>query len=224
MAVTLSEQIRHDLSLMHGWIPATVQVIAVVALIAAIGWRTRRWRLIWVPWAALVGVALAVTAYWYVASEGLADNPAPHALWIWIGLSGAAAGVLVAGWRGARWWRRGASVLALPLSLLCAALALNLWVGYFPTVQTAWNQLTAGPLPDQTDPVAVTAMQKQHQDPGQGHRGAGEHRRHGVGLQAPRRARLLAAGLVRHRSPASTADGDDDRRRVQHPRRLATSR
>ena len=100
MAVTLSEQIRCDLSLMHGWIPTTVQVIAVVALIAAIGWRTRRWRLIWVPWAALVGVALAVTAYWYVASEGLADNPAPHALWIWIGLSGAAAGVLVAGWRG----------------------------------------------------------------------------------------------------------------------------
>ena len=173
MAVTLSEQIRHDLSLMHGWIPATVQVIAVVALIAAIGWRTRRWRLIWVPWAALVGVALAVTAYWYVASEGLADNPAPHALWIWIGLSGAAAAVLVAGWRGARWWRRGASVLALPLSLLCAALALNLWVGYFPTVQTAWNQLTAGPLPDQTDPVDRDRDAEAAPNPGQGHRGAG---------------------------------------------------
>ena len=41
----------------------------------------------------------------------------------------------------------------MPLCLLCAALALNLWVGYFPTVQTAWNQLTAGPLPDQTDQV-----------------------------------------------------------------------
>ena len=63
MAVILTEQIRHHLSLMHGWIPTTVQVIAVVALIAAIGWRTRRWRLVWVPWAVLVGVALAVTAY-----------------------------------------------------------------------------------------------------------------------------------------------------------------
>ena len=51
------------------------------------------------------------------------------------------------------------SVLAVPLCLLSAALALNLWVGYFPTVQTAWNQLTAGPLPDQTDQATVTAMQ-----------------------------------------------------------------
>ncbi len=153
---------------MNGWIPTTVQVIAVVTLIAAIGWRTRRWRFVWVPWAVLVGVALAVAAYWYVAAEGLADNPAPPSLWIWIALSGVAAGVLVAGWRGALWWRRGASMLALPLSLLCAALALNLWVGYFPTVQTAWNQLTAGPLPDQTDLVAVAAMQRQHKIPAKG--------------------------------------------------------
>jgi S-formylglutathione hydrolase FrmB len=26
-----------------------------------------------------------------------------------------------------------------------------MWIGYFPTVQLAWNQLTAGPLPDETD-------------------------------------------------------------------------
>ena len=80
-----------------------MQVVAVVALIAAIGWRNRRWRLVWLPWAALVGVALAVAAYWYVARRGWRrHNPAPHSLWIWIGLSGVAAGVLVAGWRGAR--------------------------------------------------------------------------------------------------------------------------
>jgi S-formylglutathione hydrolase FrmB len=168
LAVTLLEQIRHHLSLMHGWIPVTVQVMAAVALIAAIGWRTRRWRLVWVPWAALVGVTVALTAYWYVASEGLADNPAPSSLWIWIGLSGVAVCVLVAGWNGARWRRRGAAVLALPLCVLSAALALNLWVGYFPTVQTAWNQLMAGPLPDQTDPVEVVAMQKQHTIPAKG--------------------------------------------------------
>ncbi|HEX2285904.1 MAG TPA: alpha/beta hydrolase-fold protein [Mycobacterium sp.] len=168
MAVTLPEPLRHHLSLMHGWIPITAQVIAVAVLLAAIGWRTRRWRFVWLPWAALCGVAVAVAADWYVTSQGLADNPAPHALWVWIGLSGVAAGVLVAGWRGARWWRRGASVLALPLCLLSAALALNLWVGYYPTVQTAWNQLTAGPLPDQTDPATVTAMQVAHKVPVKG--------------------------------------------------------
>ena len=45
--------------MMHGWLPALVQVLAAVALIAAIGWRTRRWRLVWLPWSALLGVGLA---------------------------------------------------------------------------------------------------------------------------------------------------------------------
>ncbi len=166
--MTLAETLRDHLSLMHGWIPTTVQIIAATALVAAIGWRTRRWRLLWLPWAVFVGAALAVSAYWYVASQGLAGNPAPHSLWIWIALSGVAAAVFAAGWRGARWWRRGVSVVSVPLCLLCAALALNLWTGYFPTVQTAWNQLTAGPLPDQIDPSHLIAMQKQHKIPARG--------------------------------------------------------
>ncbi|PEG34048.1 hypothetical protein CQY20_27565 [Mycolicibacterium agri] len=153
---------------MHGWLPATVQIIAAVALIVAVSRRSGRWQLRWLPWAAIVGCSLSASAYWYVASQGLSDNPAPHTLWIWIGLSGFALAVLVAGWRRARWWRRGVSVAAFPLSLLSAALALNLWVGYFPTVQTAWNQLTAGPLPDQTDEVTVTAMQQERKIPAHG--------------------------------------------------------
>ena len=45
---------------------------------------------------------------------------------------------------------------------------VNLWVGYFPTVHTAWNQLTAGPLPDQTDRVTVTMMQLEGARPAKG--------------------------------------------------------
>ena len=166
--MTFPDPLRHHLSLMHGWIPVTIQIVAGIALVAAIGWRTRRWRYLWLPWAALCGVTVTAATYWYIASQGLADDPAPRGLWIWIGLSGAAAAVLIAGWRGAKWWRRGVAVTALPLCLLCAALALNLWVGYFPTVQTAWNQLTAGPLPDETDQVTVLAMQERHQIPAKG--------------------------------------------------------
>ena len=166
--MTLAEALSHHLSLMHGWIPTTTQVVAAAAVIAAVSRRSGRWQVRWLPWALIVGGALAASAYTYVSSQGIADNPAPHALWIWIGLSGFAAAVLVAGWRRARWWRRGVSAAALPLSLLCAALALNLWVGYFPTVQTAWNQLTAGPLPDQTDQVTIIAMQQQRKIPPKG--------------------------------------------------------
>jgi S-formylglutathione hydrolase FrmB len=145
-------------SLMRGWIPATIQVIAAVVLALAIGWRSRRWRTIWLPLAGIVGGAAAYLTHWYVVDRGLSDEPAPPALWLWIAFAGAAAAVLIVGWRSARPWRRGATLLAVPLCLLCAALALNLWVGYFPTVQAAWSQLTYGPLPDQTDPATVTAL------------------------------------------------------------------
>ena len=93
-------------------------------------------------------------------------NPRPRALWIWIGLTGFGRGG-AGGRAGAARGGGGAasSLAAVPLCLLSAALVLNLWVGYFPTVQTAWNQLTAGPLPDQTDQATVTAMQQQRRMP-----------------------------------------------------------
>ena len=118
-----------------------------MVLVFAVGWRSRRWRLCWLPVAALAGVALAWLTHHNIETNGLAGDVAPRQLWVWIFLTGVAAVVAVVGWRGARWWRRGLSMLAVPLCLLCSALMLNLWVGYFPTVQIAWNQLTAGPLP-----------------------------------------------------------------------------
>lgn len=152
------EPFRHHISLMHGWVPLVVQAVTIAALALAVGWRTRRWRMLWLPLAVLVGLGAAWLAHWCIASDGLADDPAPLQLWVWIALTGLAGTVLVVGWRGSRWWRRGSALLAVPLCLLSAGLALNLWVGYFPTVETAWNQITAGPLPDQTDRATVTAM------------------------------------------------------------------
>ena len=153
---------------MHGWLPLTVQAVTVAILLAAIGWRTRRWRLLWLPVAAGAGAVLATVSWWFISSQGLADDPAPKVLWAWLVVTGIAIVVLIAGWRDARWWRRAASAVGVPCALLCAALALNLWVGYFPTVQTAWGQLTAGPLPDQTDQATVVAMQVAHRVPAAG--------------------------------------------------------
>ncbi|HUL99078.1 MAG TPA: alpha/beta hydrolase-fold protein [Mycobacterium sp.] len=153
---------------MHGWVPAIAQATAITVLLLATGWRSQRWRMVWLPLTLLVGVATAATARWYINSQGLAGDPAPRSLLIWVGVSGVAIGVLLLGWRRARWRRRGVAICAVPLCLLCAALALNQWVGYFPTVQTAWNQLTAGPLPDQTDRATVTAMQRNGAKPATG--------------------------------------------------------
>jgi S-formylglutathione hydrolase FrmB len=145
-------------SLMHGWVPITVQVTTAIVLALAAGWRSRRWRLVWLPTAAMTGGVTACATHWYIVDRGLSEEPAPSALWLWIALTGMAAAGLILGWQSARPWRRCAALAAVPLCLLCAALALNLWVGYFPTVQSAWNQLTSGPLPYQTDKATVTAM------------------------------------------------------------------
>ncbi|MDT7761434.1 MAG: hypothetical protein QOC63_854, partial [Mycobacterium sp.] len=105
------------LSLLHGWLPPTVQAVAAVALVVAIGWRSRRWRLVWVPVAVVVGLVPALWARWYMNSQGLAGDPAPSLLWVWVGLTGLALAVAVLGWRGSRWWRRAVSLLAVPLCL-----------------------------------------------------------------------------------------------------------
>src|SRR6202453_2155367 len=155
-------------SLMHGWVPGVVQAVSVAMLLVAVGWRSRLWRRLFLPVAAVLGAAFAVCSNWYIAHAGLADDPAPHLLWWWIAGSGAAAAIVILGWGSARWWRRSASLLSVPLCLLSAGLTLNLWVGYFPTVQTAWDQLTAGPLPHQTDAAGVAAMAAARLQPAHG--------------------------------------------------------
>jgi S-formylglutathione hydrolase FrmB len=146
-------------SLTDGWIPTAAEVVSTLMLLIAIGWRSRRWLSVCLPLALFVGVGLAASVHWYIADQGLADDPAPVRLWAWITLFGLAVAVVVSGWRGARWWHRGVSVLAVPLCLLCAALTVNTWVGYLPTVSSAWDRMTGTPLPGQTDRTTVAAMQ-----------------------------------------------------------------
>nr|WP_255450485.1 alpha/beta hydrolase-fold protein [Skermania sp. ID1734] len=148
----------HGVSLLGGWFPLVIEIAAVVVLLVVVLRRSRRWWLVWVPVSILVSVAAAFAAHWYMDSEDLASDPAPWQLWVWTGVAAAAIAVAVVGWRRARWWRRGVSVLAIPLSVLAVSLVLNQWVGYYPTLTAAWSALTAGPLPDQVDADALPAL------------------------------------------------------------------
>jgi S-formylglutathione hydrolase FrmB len=138
-------------SLMHGFIPAVVEVITGAALLYATGWRARRWHTLWVPLALLFGGVTAAAVHWYYRTLGIASEPAPWSMWLWVSLSGFAVAVAVLGWRSAGNWRRNASVFAMSFCLLSTGLTINGWLGYYPTVYAAWGQLTDAPLPDQTD-------------------------------------------------------------------------
>ncbi len=152
--------------MLGGWLPLTVEILTAVVMVVAIGWRTRRWRLVSVPIAGAVGVVAALAARAYMNSEGLASDPAPLKLWVWTAVLGASVALAVLGFRGARWWRRALSLVAIPLSLVCALLVLNEWVGYYPTVQRAWGDVTSGPLPDQTTMADLVALRNSRPDTG----------------------------------------------------------
>ncbi|BBX86845.1 membrane protein [Mycolicibacterium aubagnense] len=153
---------------MHGWVPVLLTMTALVAVIVAVGWRTRRWRTVWVPVAIVVGVVLAAVARWFVSAAGITGGPAPLTLWVWVAVLGGACVATVAGWRTSRWWRRGVSLVAVPLSAACVAAMVNGWVGYFPTVGAAWTELMSRPLPDLTDRAGLAAMQLSGHVPAKG--------------------------------------------------------
>jgi S-formylglutathione hydrolase FrmB len=157
-----------ELSLMHCWLPVLLAAAALFAVIVAVWWRTRQWRTVWIPLSAAAGVIAATAVRWYLGSAGIMGDSPPLSLWVWVGVLGGACVVSIAGWRASPWWRRGVSLLALPLVMACVAVTVNGWVGYFPTVGAAWTELTTGPLPDQTDRAGVTVMQLSGDVPAKG--------------------------------------------------------
>ena len=149
---------HHGIALLGGWFPLTVEIGVAVLLIAVIGWRTRRWRLVWVPVSVAIGAIGALVARGYVNSQSMPSDPAPQRLWLWVGLVIAATAIAVLGWRTARWWRRALSLLVIPLALVAVLLAANQWLGYYRTLQSAWDALTAGPLPDEISANDLSAL------------------------------------------------------------------
>lgn len=138
-----------NVSLLGGWFPAMLDVLALGALAAAIGWRSREWRLRALP--LIAGLALLLTmlaAYPGAKAVGVTD-PLPFSVWLWFGLAVAALIVLAAGWRTARWWRRGTAVVAAALAALVCANGINQFVGYYPTIDAAVNDWSNAPLPGQ---------------------------------------------------------------------------
>jgi S-formylglutathione hydrolase FrmB len=136
-------------SLLGGWFPAMLQILAGGAVLVAIGWRDRWWR--WRGAPLVVAGATVVTlfaAYPGAKLVGITD-PLPFWAWLWFGVAVAALLTLGVGWRSAQWWRRGTAVVAIALAALVCANQINQFVGYYPTISAAMNDWTDTPLPGQ---------------------------------------------------------------------------
>lgn len=149
---------HHAVSLLHGWVPQVVLFLAVFMLLVAFGRAGRKWWRVWVPVCVALGGVVAWGAWAYTNDEGLASDPAPGLLWVCIGMTAAALGAMVVGAGTGPRWQQVAAVLAVPLTLAQALIVLNQWVGYYPTVDSAWNALTAEPLPHQTSLASLAGL------------------------------------------------------------------
>ncbi|MDH6142495.1 MULTISPECIES: alpha/beta hydrolase [Kitasatospora] len=138
-----------NVSLLDGWFPWTVQLAAAAALLVAVGWRDRRWRLRRAPIAIGAGVLLSAGLGLLAVTAGGITDPLPLGFWLWLGVAVTALVVLVLGWRGARWWHRSLAPVAALLAVVSGANALNASTGYFPTLDDAIGELTGAPLPQQ---------------------------------------------------------------------------
>jgi S-formylglutathione hydrolase FrmB len=159
----------HAVSLTSGWLPITIQLVTVAALSFAIGrQRTRSWLLHWIPGALMAGFATAASIRLFVKYQGWTERAASWQAVMWTTVTGASIAILIAGWRGAPWWRRLASTLAVVMCLLSAALALNTATGYFPTVTSLWRQATGAQPDDWIDEEQLAQMVRDGARPSQG--------------------------------------------------------
>ncbi len=132
-------------SLIDGWFPHAVVVLAVAMLAVGLWAARARWR-------SLGSVALAVTAVMaaaalVVARLELSDYTWPKSFYAWVGLVLFAGGVAVLGWRRSAWWSRVVALLSVVVTLAMAATLINQHYAYFPTPASLFGQVAVDEVP-----------------------------------------------------------------------------
>jgi S-formylglutathione hydrolase FrmB len=144
-----------SVSLLSGWLPAALRIVTVAAVLTAairpgVRWWTRR-----VPVAVVVAAGVAVAAGIVVDAALQQPEPLPGEVWVWVGLLVFA--LVTALMRGAV-WQRCVAVVAVLLSVASAAGTLNAFVGYYPTVGVAFDDLAGVPVPSQIDRAQLSSV------------------------------------------------------------------
>jgi S-formylglutathione hydrolase FrmB len=125
-----------SISIVDGWLPFILQVIAIIAVVVAVDWR-RGWSGGWrgqlgrsVLVAGVVIGVVAVLAVLHVLHWS--DIPRSGLVWGFVFVF--VLSVTVVSWKGARGWRKAVAVVAVLLTLLVPLDMVNRQSGSFPTI------------------------------------------------------------------------------------------
>jgi len=137
------------LSLLRGWLPALVDVVAFTTLLGSVAWwRRPPWH--WVVIAAVAAVAALGLSH-LVDAPARFGNTYPRSFLAWGALPLFGAGALVWQWRHVGWVRRVMGLVSIPAMAAFAAMQINLHYGYVPTV----GDLLGAPLPGQVSAASL---------------------------------------------------------------------
>jgi S-formylglutathione hydrolase FrmB len=127
-----------SLSLVQGHLAEALVAAMVVGLaLLLLAHRGRRWVLRRVPLALLAAALLLGAAQLALVITRPFPDGLPWQVPVCVGLGLAGLTLLVAGWPGQRWWRRGIAVLAAVAVVLGAANGVNRVFQSYPTVSSA---------------------------------------------------------------------------------------
>jgi S-formylglutathione hydrolase FrmB len=135
-----------SVSLLSGWLPATLRLAAVAGVVVAVSRWDRRWWTRAVPVALVASAGVALVASVLVNDALAMPETLPGEVWFWVGL--AVFALVTVLWRG-RAWRRFLAAASVLLAAACAASTVNAYVGYYPTVGAAFGELTGQPVPSE---------------------------------------------------------------------------
>ncbi len=123
-----------NISIVAGWLPFVVRVVAVVLLVASVDWWSGGWKRQLgrgLPLAAVVtGLVALVATVW-----SLTPSDFPWSAYVWGFTFLLAWVVAVAGWGSADRWRRASMVAAIIITLLVTLDAIDQQSGSFPTLE-----------------------------------------------------------------------------------------
>ena len=130
-----------DVSLVHGWLPVLVIVLAPITAIFAVGWRGGAWRaqLAWGAGVSLGIVGVVAVANWLFDLFPFSFPPSFYALAALVLFT---ITVTVVGFRSDGNWRRLDSVVSIVASIALIGVVVNGHYAYYPTVGNLFGKVS----------------------------------------------------------------------------------